>query len=255
MLGPERHRAILNFLAKSGSASNSALGTQLRISQATLRRDLAVLAERGLLKRTHGGILNVDFGLRDISFPQKATKAATVKARLAIATAALLPSAGTVFIDSGTTCLEVGRALLDRPLLNLYTNSVPLLALGATARGKLTSVGGELRPVSMALTGSLAQSWLEHLHFDAVVVGCSGIVEAKGPATTEFSEASVKVEALRRARLRILVAHGEKWDGPAAIVFAPWSSFTHLVTNRPLSRAQRTALHSAGVKLVNPSSP
>ncbi|MDB6094500.1 MAG: DeoR family transcriptional regulator [Verrucomicrobia bacterium] len=253
MLGPERHRDILSFLAQNGSVSNAELGARLRVSQPTLRRDLAVLAARGLLQRTHGGILHPDFGLRDVPFEQKAVKAATAKARLGRVTANFLPTEGTVFVDGGTTCLEVGRALLDRPRLILFTNSVPLLVLAKDAKAKINSIGGEVRPVSMALTGAMAQSWLEHLHFDAAVIGCSGIAEAKGPATTEFAEASLKVDALRHARLRILVAHDEKWNSPAAIVFAPWKAFTHVVTNRVLTRAQRTVLHAAGV--IFPSVP
>jgi DeoR/GlpR family transcriptional regulator of sugar metabolism len=253
MLGPERHRAILNSLAESGSVSNATLAARLRVSAATLRRDLSVLADRSLLRRTHGGILRADYSLRDDSFEQKAAKAATIKAKLGIAAAGLLPSEGTIFIDGGTTCLEVGRALLDRPKLSIFTNSIPLLSLGGAAKAKLSSIGGELRPVSMALTGSFSQSWLEHLHFDAAVIGCSGIVEAKGPATTEFAEASVKVEALRRARVRILVASADKWLVPAAITFAPWSSFTYLVTDRVLGRVPKSILQSSGVKISNPA--
>jgi DeoR family glycerol-3-phosphate regulon repressor len=253
MLGPERHRAILNSLEESGSVSNATLTARLQISAATLRRDLNVLADRSLLRRTHGGILRTDFSLRDDPFEQKAAIAATAKAKLGRAAANLLPTEGTVFIDGGTTCLEVGRALLDRPKLVIFTNSVPLLSLGGAAKAKLNAIGGELRPVSMALTGSFSQSWLEHLHFDAAVIGCSGIVEARGPATTEFAEASVKVEALRRARVRILVASADKWLVPAAITFAPWSSFTHVVTDRLLGRVQKAILQSAGVKTSDPA--
>jgi DeoR family transcriptional regulator, fructose operon transcriptional repressor len=252
MLGPERHRAILNSLAESGSVSNATLAARLRVSAATLRRDLTVLADRSLLRRTHGGILRADYSLRDCSFEQKAAKASPIKARLGLAAAGLLPTEGTIFIDAGTTCLEVGLALIDRPNLIIFTNSVPLLSLGGAAKAKLNAIGGELRPVSMALTGSFSQSWLEHLHFDAAVIGCSGIVDARGPATTEFAEASVKVEALRRTRSSILVASADKWLVPAAITFAPWSSFTYVVTDRSLGRGQKAILQSEGVKISNP---
>lgn len=207
------------------------------------------MAGQGLLKRTHGGILPSDFSLHEPPFTQKAAHAATSKGRLGITAASLLPADGTVFIDSGTTCLEVGRALLDRPKLQIYTNSVPLLALAAEARAIVIALGGTVRPISMALTGALAQGWLQHLHFDAAVVGCSGIHPQKGPATTELTEASLKAEVLRRARQRVLVAHAEKWKRPAAVAYAPWSAFTHLVTDRVLTRDQKILLSSAGITL------
>jgi DeoR/GlpR family transcriptional regulator of sugar metabolism len=156
---------------------------------------------------------------------------------------------GTVFVDAGTTCLEVGRALLDRPALRIFTNSVPLLGLAAEARATVSAVGGEVRPMSLALTGGLAQSWLENLRFDVAVVGASGLEGASGASTTEVAEAAVKAEALRRARRRILVAHAEKWGRPAALRFAPWSAFTDVVTDRALSRDERAALNAAQVRV------
>jgi len=59
----------------------------------------------------------------------------------------------------------------------------------------------------------------------------------------------VKAEALRRSRRRILVAHAEKWGRPSAVRFAPWGVFTDLVTDRVLSRDERTALAAVHVRL------
>ncbi|HEY4989151.1 MAG TPA: DeoR/GlpR transcriptional regulator, partial [Opitutaceae bacterium] len=161
--------------------------------------------------------------------------------------AALLPEEGTVFVDAGTTCLEVGRALLGRPGLRIFTNSVPLLALASEARATLNAVGGEVRPMSLALTGGLAQHWMENLRFDAAVLGASGVEAFGGASTTEVAEAAVKTEALRRSHSRILVVHAEKWGRPAAVRFAAWDRFTDLVTDRALSRADRATL--GGVRL------
>jgi DeoR/GlpR family transcriptional regulator of sugar metabolism len=143
----------------------------------------------------------------------------------------------------------VGRALVERPALRIFTNSVPLLALAGDARATLSSIGGEVRRVSLALTGGLAQTWLENLRFDAAVIGASGIEIDSGASTTEVAEAAVKTEALRRARRRILVAHAEKWGRPAALRFAPWGAFTDFVTDRALSREERLALNAAQVRV------
>lgn len=254
MMAPERHRAILALLADTGGVATAELQARVRVSAATLRRDVARLAGRGLLQRTHGGVLPCDFSLREPPYAQKAAQAASVKSRLGQSVAALLPTHGVVFIDGGTTCLEAGRAVLDRPKLQIFTNSVPLLALAGEARAMLVGIGGTVRPLSLALSGALAQSWLEHLRFDVVVVGCSGIHPGRGPATAELSDAALKAEVLRRARQRILVAHAAKWDQPATLAYAPWNAFTHVVTDRALTREQRSPLSAAGVTLVRLSS-
>lgn len=104
-----------------------------------------------------------------------------------------------------------------------------------------------MRKVSLALTGSLAQSWLSHLRFDAAVIGASGLDLATGAYTTELHEGAIKTEALRRAGLRMLVADAEKWDKPTAVHFAPWSAFSALVTNAELPREARLKLASSNV--------
>lgn len=250
MLVPDRQRTILRLLSDRGRLTLAEIQSRLGISAATARRDAGQLSEAGLVRRTHGGLLPPDFSLSEPAYTRKAEKAIGIKVRLGRAAADLLPEDGTVFVDAGTTCLEVGRALLDRPNLRIFTNSVSLLALATEARATVTAIGGEVRKISLALTGSFAQSWMEQLRFDAAVIGASGLDQESGVFTTELSEASVKVEALRRARLRILVAHGEKWGHPAAVQFAPWTAFHHLVTDRAPLRTDRAALTSANVNVI-----
>ena len=126
-----------------------------------------------------------------------------------------------------------------------------LLGLASTAKATLSSLGGELRRVSLALTGALAQDWLERLRFDAAVLGASGIDPEAGAYTTELGEAGVKIEALRRSRLRILVVHGEKWGRPAAVHFAPWTAFHHVVTERSALGPDRAAALAQAKVLVH----
>lgn len=241
MLVPERHRFIRRLLAERGSISLQEIQARLGISAATARRDAEELSRAGTARRIHGGLLPPDFALNEPAYSRKAEKAANLKVLLGEAAARVLPEDGTVFIDAGTTCLEVGRAILDRPRLRIFTNSVSLLALAPSAKATLNALGGELRRVSLALTGALAQDWLERLRFDAAVLGASGIDTDAGAYTTELSEAGLKIEALRRSRLRLLVVHGEKWGRPAAVHFAPWTAFHHLVTERSAIGPDRAA--------------
>jgi len=121
--------------------------------------------------------------------------------------------------------------------------------LAPDARATISAIGGEVRRASLALTGALALHWLEQLRFDAAVVGASGLDPRDGACTTEIGEAGAKAEVLQRARLRVLVAHGEKWGRPAAFRYAPWSAFHHFVTSGTPGRTDRAALTAAGVKL------
>jgi DeoR/GlpR family transcriptional regulator of sugar metabolism len=254
MLTVERHRQILRLLRDHGRLTLKEIASKLSVSLATVRRDAVDLATTNRAQRVHGGLLSKGFGQEEPLYSRKAEKAVSTKVRLGRSTATMLPEAGSVFIDAGTTCLEVGRAVLDRPRLRIFTNSLPLLSLAVDSRATIISLGGEVRPLSLALTGSLAQHWLQNLRFDTAVIGASGLDLHEGASTTEAAEAGVKTEALRRASRRILVAHAEKWSQPAAIRFAPWSTFTDLVTDHTLSRVERVTLGGAGLRIHSPSS-
>jgi DeoR family fructose operon transcriptional repressor len=249
MLTAERHRAILRLLSEQGRITIADIAQRFGISHATSRRDAVYLAAVGKAARTHGGLLPANFFQSEPHFKAKADRQIGIKARIARKAAELLPHEGNVFIDSGTTCLEVGRVLIERPNLRIFTNSIPLLGYTVQAQATLTAIGGEVRKVSLALTGALAQSWLSHLRFDSAVIGASGLDLATGAYTTELHEAAVKAEVLRRSGVRVLVADAEKWSRPAAVHFAPWNAFTTIVTNHQLPKDARLKLASQNVKL------
>jgi DeoR family fructose operon transcriptional repressor len=249
MLTEERHRAIMRLLAESGRITVAEIAERFAVSAATARRDCMFLANVGKAARSHGGLLPSRFFQGEPHFRAKAARHMGLKASLARKAASLLPHEGNVFVDAGTTCLEVGRLLLERPELHIFTNSIPLIHQAAESRATVISIGGEVRKVSLALTGGLAQAWLSHLRFDAAVVGASGLDLATGAYTTELHEGAVKAEALRRATLRMLVADAEKWDQPTAVHFAPWTAFTALVTNTNVSKDARFKLATASVKI------
>ena len=249
MLAPERHRQILRLLTERGRLTAAEIRSRLGVSAATARRDCTEIADAGLAMRARGALLPHDFSLVEPPFSRKSEKAVTAKVRLGRAAAALLPEDGTVFVDSGTTCLEVGRALLERPALRICTNSVPLLALAGESRATLSAVGGDVRPMSLAMTGALAQAWLENLRFDAAVVGASGLDATSGASTTEVSEAAVKTEVLRRSRRRMSSwLTPRKWGRPSALEVRPLGS-VHRLRHRPDPQPRGSAFQLGAAKV------
>ncbi|MBE7536937.1 MAG: DeoR/GlpR transcriptional regulator [Opitutaceae bacterium] len=249
MFVQERLGAIEALLQQKHRLTVGELARHFDASEITIRRDLRLLEETGKIVRAHGGALRVDFQKPETEFGHRAVDAVEAKTAIARLAAADLPVRGHVFIDSGTTCLEVGRRVIERSELTIVTNSIPLLALGGEAKARVIGIGGEIRSVSLALVGGLALDWLKAFRFDAAVIGASGLDPEDGAFTTELSEAAVKQMACARSRLRILVAHVEKWNQSAAVLIAPWKRFHRLVTDDRLGRTERARLRLAGVKV------
>jgi len=249
MFAQERQQEILEILAKKKRLRVVDLESTLRVSPATLRRDLLQLEQAGKLLRTHGGLLHPEFLGGEPAFSRKARAAVEAKRQIASAAAAFVPPGATIFVDAGTSTLELGKILLRRGDVTIFTNSAPLLQERAGPKAQLVCIGGEVRDVSRALVGALAMEWMKHLRFEVTAIGASGLHRTDGVSTTELNEAAIKREAVARAGTALLLADATKWDQTAAVGFASWGDIDHWFTDARLSRSDRESLSPSGVKI------
>lgn len=249
MIAHERQQLILSLLRDHSPLTVPELERRLRASPATVRRDLTFLEGLGKIVRTHGGLMHPDDATGEMPFDRKSRAALAAKQGLADAAAALVKAGDTVFVDAGTTVLQVGRRLLTQPELTIVTNSIPLLSLRPADGTRLVALGGEVRQVSLALVGAGALEWVKRIKIDVAFLGASGIDPAEGPTTTELSEAGLKGAIVAKARRVAVLADASKWGRPATIRYADWAQVHDLFTDHTPTRAERAALAIRGTKL------
>lgn len=247
MFAQERHRRVTELLAERQKLTLEELCAELAVSPATVRRDLQYLERIGRVVRTHGGILHPAYLGGERPFHEKAGSSTAAKEAMGVCAARLVPTHATVFVDAGSTTLEVGRRLLARADLTVFTNSLPLLAELHPGKCRLIAVGGELRTPSRALVGGLTMDWMSHLRFDIALLGASGLDPEDGASTTELTEAAVKKDCVARARRVVLVCDATKWNHSASVRFASWDSIDDWVTDYQPSRPETQRLTHAGV--------
>jgi len=252
MIGHDRQSHILDFLQKHPSSSILQLQESLGVSRSTIRRDLVELEEQGEIVRVHGGVVHRDMLRGEPTYDKRGREAIAAKRLIAQTVSALVPENSVVFLDAGTTCVEVARHLAPRRDLRIFTHSIRLLMEIGDAAASLTCIGGEFRAVSQALVGGLSLSWLSHLHCDLAILGASGL-SAQGLSTTELSEATMKQQILARSSRTIVVADQRKWARSAAVTFAPWSEIQALVTNEPPPAELQAVLTSQQVEIHLPA--
>lgn len=231
MFAQERRQSIIEILDQRGRLEFHELLAILKISPATLRRDLTLLEDTDRLVRVHGGILRRGALSDETPFSQRARTAVAAKQAIAKSAVRRIPAGATVFIDSGSTCLEAGRLLRSREDLTIITNSLPLLAGADQFRARLLVLGGEMRPVSSALVGDLALASLGRMRADIALIGASSLHPTDGVGTTELLETAIKREWLKRGRRCLLLADATKWDESLIVRFAEWNEFDELHTD------------------------
>jgi DeoR/GlpR family transcriptional regulator of sugar metabolism len=247
MVSTERHRRIAEAVGEAGRLSVGELAAMTGASEMTVRRDLEILAEQGVLERYRGGARTLMLRGEEPPFALRATEGLEAKRRIAAEVAGLISDGETVLIDSGTTCLEVARALEQRRLTVMPLSLHALNALTGAPRLRLLVPGGEPRPGELGLTGPLTEASLAAVRFDTAVLGCCGLTAADGLTAYDLAEAATKRAAIASSRRVIAVAEGAKLSRTALAFVAPAAALDTVITEEDAPRAETEALTAAGV--------
>ncbi|MEV7682938.1 DeoR/GlpR family DNA-binding transcription regulator [Streptomyces sp. NPDC088341] len=247
MASTDRLRRITDAVRESGQLSVAELAELTGASEMTVRRDLEVLSDQGVLERYRGGARSLLLRGEEPPFALRAQEGTEAKRRIAAAVAELITDGESVVIDSGTTCLEVARALEDRRLTVMPLSLHAANALTGAPRLKLLLPGGEPRTGELALTGPLTEASLAALRFDTAVIGCCGLTAKDGLTAYDLSDAAVKRAAIASARRVIAVADAAKFSRTALAFVSPVSALHAVVTDEAAPEEETRAMAAVGV--------
>ncbi|WP_322093048.1 DeoR/GlpR family DNA-binding transcription regulator [Paraburkholderia bannensis] len=254
MKASDRHRAILE-LVQTREANVEQLTEALGVSEATIRRDLAVLHKQRRLVRTYGGATAL-VGVHEPEASLEERKAAQreQKELIALAAAAHVRDGDTVMLDGGTTCAALARHLLTRSDLHVITNNLLAVTTLANAPGiEVTLLGGDLRSSSMSTLGPLAELLLSRVSVDTLFLGADGVVAGFGLCEASAQQASLKDCMIRRAAQVIVLADSDKLGRARQQHWTPLERDWRLITSASASEevlAPFRALQRVDVELA-----
>ena len=249
-LAPRRLDNLRELIRGKGVIRVEEICSQLRVSPATVRRDLDQLEESGAIRRVHGGAVSVESRLEEPLFDDKASIAAREKNRIAQAALQFIATGDTTYLDGGSTVLEFAQLLHDRTNLTVVTNSLRAAHELAGRGPRLILIGGELRRLSQTMVGPLTRCVLRELHVDKAFMGTIGLSLKEGMTTTDPGEAYTKELVMSQARQVILLADSGK-AGKVAFARAGGLENIHaLVTDKQLDKHFAKELVKKGIKVI-----
>jgi DeoR/GlpR family transcriptional regulator of sugar metabolism len=254
---PSRRRAELVRLVRTrGQVTVTELAALFEVSLDTIRRDLDLLAERGLLTRTHGGAVPPDaLAMHDTPFAERLNAHKAAKSRIGRAAAALVGDGETLIVNGGSTTRAFAAELAGRRGLTVVTNnlSIPAILSGDAVRDAYV-LGGQYRPESQVTIGEVRFAPVSGISVDTAVIGVGGITAHAGLSTTLLAEAVMIEEMISTASRTIVVADASKFGHNAFAHIVPLSRVHVLVTDAEPSAELGAALVSAGVEVLVASS-
>lgn len=248
MLPGRRHELILRAVRSAGSATISGLADSLGVSIATVRRDLVLLDEEGLLKRVYGGAAPV--ADRDEPFDDVAAIRADEKDAIARRCAELVKDGETVLLDIGTTAHRVARQLRGRTLTVITSSLAVVDELQGEESVQLVLLGGVLRRDYRSLIGFLTEDNLRQVHADRLFLGTSGVRPDGQVMDTTVVEVPVKRAMIAASDHVVLVADVGKFPGTGMSRVCGPQELDTVVTNATADDRTKTALREAGVTVL-----
>lgn len=249
-LAPKRHEVLRQIVGRDHVVRVDDLSGQLHVSPATVRRDLEQLESLGEIRRVHGGAVSVGSRLEEPFFDDKASIATEEKQRIARAALRFVEPNDTIFLDGGSTVLELARLLGNRANITVVTNSLRAAVELASRGPRVILIGGELRRLSQTLVGPLSRVTLDELHLDKAFMGTIGLTLEEGPTTTDPSEAYTKELVMEHAREVFLLADHSKLGKVSFTRSGRIEKVRALITDNQIDRMFAVRLRKRGIEVV-----
>jgi DeoR/GlpR family transcriptional regulator of sugar metabolism len=257
MLIAERHTRLKELIARRGMCDLKSLSAELGVSHSTVRRDIEVLEQQGLVQQTHGGVIWVaeksaganGGGTRPYAFDQRMGYQLQAKRQIARAARELVQPGETILIDGGTTTFYLAEELLGRPL-QLVTNSLPIANLFLNDDNvELILTGGLMYPRYGVLLGPTAEHVLSTIHTKTLFLSVAGIHNG-----ALYNQNLLLVQSERRmmeqAQEIVMLVDSTKFGQQALARLGELSEIDTVVTDAAISDEHRKAIEAAGCQLI-----
>lgn len=246
----ERRKRILDILVREQSARVNDLSDALGVSEVTIRRDLEMLENEGLLERCYGGAIIGHHLRTEPLYSQKRTTFQDEKGRIGALSASLVEDGETIFVGAGTTTLEIFSNLAGKNL-QIITTNLGVITEGRIPGIEVTLTGGNYREQAHSLLGPDTILSLQHYHASKCFIGTDGITIKQGLTTPNVAEALVLRTMLERTRgPKILMTDHSKFGLVASATSCMINEIDIIVTDDGLDQGYQAELGALGVEVL-----
>lgn len=251
MISDLRHQIIINKLESQGAVSVSDLVNDFGVSEMTIRRDLDILENQGLLRRVHGGAVSQRGRSYEPPFILRSTQNLDTKQRIGSAAASLIQNGDSITLDVGTTTLEIARNIQNKQDLTVITPSLQIASELINHPGiRLILTGGILRSGELSMVGHHAERIFEEFFVDKLFLGAGAVDIKVGASEFNIEDAQVKKAMARSAKQVILVADSSKFNQVAFTSVIPLKSVHTIVSDNGLNVNLAADIRAAGIAII-----
>lgn len=245
----ERRKQILLELKLRPHVRITELAERFKVSAETVRRDFDALAEDGLIARAHGGASSPSQGHYP-SLQERSGARNAERESIGRRAAELVRDGETVMIDSGSTTIQLARALAYLGTqCTVITNSIPVAITIGNGAARVLLCPGEYLPPESAVIGDETVEFLSRFNVDHCMIGATGL-SVEGPSESVRGFAAIKRTMLQRAARRHLLIDCEKFGRKGLAQIADLANLDSVVVDRRPKGELLSAIDGAAVNIL-----
>lgn len=248
-----RRAKILEELEAKGQVGVTDLSKMFKISEVTIRNDLAHLEKQNMLIRARGGAIKIKYyrmGI-DPSITDKQKEYHKEKQRVAHAAVKLIEDGDTIVLDSGTTTTEIAKLLGKFRNLTIITNALNIAIILSEYEGfNIFMPGGILRKKSLSLVGVLADENFGKFYCDKLFLGVDGFDTTHGLSTPNSEEAHLNQIMINTAKKVIVVTDSRKFLRRRFAFIGPITCVNTVITDSAIRDEDKARLEKNGVEVI-----
>ncbi|UVI30475.1 DeoR/GlpR family DNA-binding transcription regulator [Paenibacillus spongiae] len=255
LVGEERKGIILELLNSEGQVKTVDLVKKLAVSSETIRRYLEELESEGRLKRVYGGAVKINVNGEEPSYLKREVLYADEKRSIGKAAAALIEDNDVIFIDDGTTPMQIIYFLMNKRNLTVLTMSMPALHLLMEYKNKelfsgdIYLIGGKVNNIHSRVSGSIAEKMVALFHADKAFISIDGITQ-KGITVFDAERGQLVYRMMENSKQRILMSDSSKIGQTQLYRMAEWRDIDIVICEKEMPREWKKTLNEQEVSWI-----
>lgn len=241
----------MDIIRKEKAVRVEDLAERLNVSENTIRRDLNMLARKGMVERTKGGAVSNMEGLSEKSFSTRKDRNRDSKESIAELACRQIKRGDTIILDGGTTAIALAEKISELDHITVLTNSLDVANILTEAPGiTLVLSGGIYNSNSRTMIGLPAEKFFTEIHADTLFLAVTGITAEQGLSDQNMFETPVKLKMLQCAGKIIVLADSSKFGRAAFSPICKLSEVDLLITDAFPENQSISEFKERGVEIL-----
>lgn len=254
MLATERRQRIMQEMHEHKVVVIVELAEKLGVTPMTIRRDLNLLEQQGLVEKSYGGAVLIESSIKENPYLTRKQVKNPEKRMIAQAAADLVEPAMSIYLDAGTTSYELAALLVEKGYqqLTIVTNDLLIAHMvSQNSNYQVIMLGGVIENANGLTCGYLAKEMIKNIHFDICFVGTQAINSSMNVMTANIDKVELKQLYLKNSHMKVLLADDSKFGKYKLHNICSVGEFDLLISDRKFTEQETEYFHENKVRIIN----